>query len=102
MVLNKTKHHNTVNLCCSSRNQDEHSTVIPMSTSLLVQSVPDFEESTVAFPLKSLCYFFPSLVIFPISVLTSLKVHCFLQRGGLQDAWLATRSTMADCFLPVQ
>lgn len=28
-----------------------------MSTSLLIQCIPDFEESTIAFPLKSLCYF---------------------------------------------
>lgn len=34
------------------------------------------QESTVAFLLNSLSYFFLLLVLFPLSVLTSLKVHC--------------------------
>lgn len=103
MVLNETENCNTVDLCYSLRNQDERS--IPMSTSLLIQSIPNFEESTVAFPLKSLCYFFLSLILFPISVLTSLKVHCCSagevgcrMLAWLQAAWWQT--TFCLCNIP--
>lgn len=99
MVLKETENCNTVGLGYSLRNQDEHSTVIPMSTTLLTQSIPDFEESTVAFPLKSLRHFFLSLLFFPISVLTSLKVHC-CSAGEVGDRMLGW--LQADCFLSVQ
>lgn len=69
-----------------------------MSASLLIQSIPGFEESTVVFPLKRLRYFFPPLlVLFPISVLTSLEAHgCsagevgYRMLGWLQAAWQQT------------
>ena len=64
MVLNENKNCNTVGLCYSLRNQDERSTVIRMSTSLLIQSIPDFEDKVPLLPhlkayvIFSCCWFY--------------------------------------------
>lgn len=98
MVLNETEDCNTVGLWYPLWNQDKHSTVIPLSTSLLIQSIPNFKEVLVLSHLKAYVIFFPLLVLFPISVLTLLKVHCcssgevgyrvlgWLQAAGWQTA----------------
>lgn len=103
MVLNETEDYNTVGLCYSLQNQDKHSTVIPLSTSLLIQSIPDFKGSAVASSLKSICHYF-SIVgfisCFILDVAEGVWLSC--RRDGLQDTWLATASRTADCFVSVQ
>lgn len=94
------QNYNTAGLCYSLRNHDEHSTVIPMSTSLLTQSIPDFEESTVAFPLTLIFPIVGFASCFSLDITEGAVLFC--RRGELQDAWLVTGSMMADCFLSLQ
>lgn len=106
MVLNETEDYNTVGLWYSLQNQDKHSTVIPLSTSLLTQSIPDFKRSNDASSLKSICYFFPPLVLFLTSVLTLLKARCcsagevgYGMLGWLQAAGWQTALCLCVCVI---
>lgn len=82
MVLNETEDYNTVGLWYSLQNQDKHSTVIPLSTSLLIQSIPDFKGSAVASSFKSICYYF-SIVGF----ISFQSWRCWRCVAVLQERW---------------